>query len=443
MKITIIGTGYVGLVTGACLSELGHKVTCIDKDKENINNLTNLKIPFYEKGLKNLIKKNYSKDRIKFSTKLSESFKDSKVIIIAVGTPFKKNVDLRYIRESTREVGNLLSQKLNNYKVICIKSTVEPGTTAKIVKKILEKESKKSCFSDFGLSMNPEFLAEGSAIKDFMFPDRIVIGSEDNKTKKIMHQMYSKFKHLDFIDTNLNTAELIKYTSNSYFAMNISFANEISKLSNLFKNVDVIDILKGLHLDKRLSPIKNNKRISPGLVSFLHPGIGFGGSCFPKDIKTITSFAKRNNVTTPLLNSIITINKNQYLKLFIAAEKNIKNYKNKKISVLGLSFKPGTTDVRESPSFNIIKHLINKGAKVCAHDPMAIDEFSKKYKHKNLIFEKRLDCILKFSKIIFLLTSWPEYKTFIKKNKNKDIILVDGRRFISKDNVKSYCGIGI
>lgn len=443
MKVSIIGSGYVGLVTAACFSDIGHIVTCVDKNKTIVDQLKSSRVHFYEKGLSKMIKKNVKSKNLEFSSSLKSSYFNSDIIMIAVGTPFKENsIDLSYIKSCAKEVALLLKHD-KKFRVICVKSTVVPGTTLDFIKKIIEKNSGKKFKKDFGLASNPEFLAEGTAVKDFQNPDRVVIGIEDIKSKEKMAKLYLKYGNTDKIFTNINTAEFIKYVSNFYLAMNISFSNEISNLTNAISNVDVLDVLKGLHLDKRLSPIIKNKRLSPGLMNFIHPGVGFGGSCFPKDLKALYSFSKKNKLKSKLLKSVIDINDKQFLEIFSIAKKRIKTFKNKKILVLGLSFKPQTSDVRESPSIKIIKKLISLGARVCAHDPKAINEFKKVYTNKNLSFEKNLEKAINFSNIVFLLTSWPEYQEFLEMNSKKNTILFDGRRFIQKNLLKNYYGIGL
>ena len=443
MKVSIIGSGYVGLVTAACFSDIGHNVTCIDNNEKIVGQLKNSKVHFYEKGLSKIIKKNVQSKNIEFSSSLKSSYFNSEIIMIAVGTPYKKNgIDLSYIKNCAKEIGLLIKHD-KKFRVICVKSTVVPGTTMNFIKNIIEKNSGKKFKKDFGLASNPEFLAEGTALKDSQNPDRIVIGIEDAKSKEKMNKLYLKYRNIDKIFTNINTAEFIKYVSNYYLAMNISFSNEISNLTNTVSDVDVLDVLNGMQLDKRLSPIIKNKRLSPGLMNFIHPGVGFGGSCFPKDLKALYSFSKEKKFKSRLLKSVIDINNKQFMEIISLAKKQIKTFKNKKILVLGLSFKPQTSDVRESPSINIIKKIISLGAEVCAHDPKAIDEFKKVYTNKNLYFERNLDKAKNFSNIIFLITSWPEYKVFLKKNSKKNIILFDGRRYIKKNLIKNYNGIGL
>lgn len=449
MKITIVGTGYVGLITGISLAEAGNKVICIDNDKNKISIINQGQAPFYEPGMDKYLKKVLKIGNLSATENLTAAVLKSDVTIIAVGTPTVNNkIDLSFIKKASEQIGKAL-EKTKKYHVVAVKSTVLPGVTEKIVKPILEKYSNKKV-GEFGLCMNPEFLREGCAIEDALNPDRIVIGQIDDKSGKEFAKIYTKVS-TPKIFTNLWTAEMIKYTANSLFATLISFSNEIARIAESTGKVDVVDVWKGVHLDKRLSPISNNIRIKPGFLSYLSSGCGFGGSCFPKDIRALASFAKDSGNKAKLIESVININNTQPHRMILLLKKALgKDLKGKKIAVLGLSFKPDTDDIRESAAFPIIKDLILGEAKVFAHDPMA---------YKNGIPDQLKDLSIKLTisineaidnaDAVILVTSWEEYRKLTPeffKQKMKQPVVIDGRRIYDKisflDAGINYKGIG-
>ncbi|MDP2684893.1 MAG: UDP-glucose/GDP-mannose dehydrogenase family protein [bacterium] len=433
MKISIVGTGYVGLVTGISLSYLGHQVDCIDSDKNKVSKINQGISPFYEPGLDEILKKLLKKN-LSAAVDLEKSVMESDVIIIAVGTPTVKNkrsfsskkIDLSFIEKSAEQIGEAMS-KTNKYQVIAVKSTVLPGVSEKVVKPILEKYSQKKAGKDFGLCMNPEFLREGSALEDALNPDRIVIGQIDEKSGQEFAKIYSKAK-APKIFTNLWTAELIKYAANTLFATLISYANEIARISEDTGRIDVLDVWRGVHLDRRLSPMNGNTRIKPGVLNYILSGCGFGGSCFPKDIEALASFAKDQGVGASLIQSVIDINKTQPHRVILLLKKALgENLKDKNIAILGLSFKPNTDDTRQSPALPIIEELISEGAKIIIHDPMArsID-----YPMASTIEEA-----IKQSDAVILVTAWGEYGKLTPQffNENmKQPIVIDTRRIYDK-----------
>lgn len=451
MKISIVGTGYVGLVTGLSLAVLGHKVICVDNDQNKISKINKGHSPFYEPGMDKLLKKDVAKKSLQVTDNLERSILESSVTIIAVGTPTTNNkIDLSYIETATKQIGKALA-KSKKYHVIAVKSTVLPGVTEDFVKPILEKYSKKKVGNNFGLCMNPEFLREGSAIEDALHPDRIVIGQIDEKSGKEFAKIYSKVS-VPKIFTNLWTAELTKYAANSLFATLISFSNEISRIAESTNKVDVLDIWKGVHLDKRLIPYVGKKQIRPGVLSYIFSGCGFGGSCFPKDVKALASFAKQNNIDAKLIESVIDINKTQPHRLIMHLKKALgNNLKDKKIAVLGLTFKPKTDDIRESAAFPVIEKLISEGAKVVGHDPMAYKKNTpKQLANLNIVLAKTVDEAVKNAEAAIVVTGWNEYikltPKFFKQNM-KQAIVIDGRRIYDKNSFISkgviYKGIGL
>ncbi|MDC3171599.1 UDP-glucose/GDP-mannose dehydrogenase family protein [Pelagibacteraceae bacterium] len=445
MKISIIGTGYVGLVTGLCLSEIGHDVICVDKEISKIKKINNCVPIIHENGITRLLKKNINKNFIA-TNNLSKAVKNSSISIIAVGTPFRNNkIDIKYVKIAAKQIGRAIKEK-KEFHVIVVKSTVVPGTTDKIIKKIVEKESGMKVGLDFGLSMNPEFLREGEAVNDFMYPDRIIIGSSDVQTERILVKMYNLFKGVKIIKTNNQTAELIKYTSNSLLASLISFSNEISNLSERIGGIDIKDVMNGIYYDKRISPfIGSNKRVFPPIISYLESGCGFGGSCFPKDVKALISQGEMFNLDMSLLKAVININENQPKKMIDILKRNFKSLENIKVAILGLAFKPETNDVRESPSLKVIKNLNKYNVSINAYDPVAKNEAKKNITNKKITYKNNLKAAIKNVDAILIMTKWREFSdipNIIKKN-NPDVLIIDGRRIIKPSTVSNYVGIGL
>ena len=379
MKISVIGTGYVGLVSGVCFAEIGHNVICVDKDKTKVDQINLGKSPIYEEGLSELLTKHINSN-LHATTNLQTAVMETSLTIIAVGTPYDGNaIDLQYIEQVSKEIGEILKDK-KTYHVVVVKSTVVPGTTDEIVLPLLEKYSEKKAGLDFGVGMNPEFLREGTAIADFMQPDRIVLGGIDNESQNKLDEAYAPFFDTDKLKTDNKTAEMIKYTSNSLLATLISFSNEIGNLCASLGDMDALEVMRGVHLDKRISPIlKNGQRISPSITSYLEAGCGFGGSCFPKDVKALISHGINAGEKMQLLSSVININNDQPKKVLNLLSKHYPELENKKIAILGLAFKPGTNDMRESPAIPIVNDLLYKKAIITAYDPVAQEEAKKIY----------------------------------------------------------------
>ena len=431
MKLCMIGTGYVGLVSGVCFSDLGNDVICVDKDKRKINGLKKGIIPIYEPGLKELVLKNYNNKRLKFSTDLEDSIKKSDVIFLCVGTPTKKNgngADLSQIFSAAKEI----SKSINKFKIIITKSTV-PVTTGDEIEKILSKKVKKNKFS---VVSNPEFLREGEAIRDFVYPDRVVIGSNDKKSKMILKNLYAPLisKGAKFISTNRRAAELIKYAANAFLATKITFINEIANLCEK-TNIDVEDISIGIGLDKRIGS------------RFLRAGPAYGGSCFPKDTKAIITTADKFKTDLSVIKSVIKSNSLRS-KLLLKKISEILNQriKNKKICFLGVTFKANTDDMRDSSSLEMIPYLSKNGAKIKYYDPTGIKkEFDK---IKNVSFSKSISYAVKDSDLVILHTEWNDFKSinFKKLSKSKNLKIYDLRNIFSPDKIKAqgfkYFGIG-
>ena len=431
MKLCMIGTGYVGLVSGVCFSDLGNEVICVDNNQIKINSLKQGKIPIYEPGLEELVLKNFKNKSLKFSTNLEESVKKSDIIFICVGTPTKKNgqaADLKQIYNVTREIGN----SINKFKIIVTKSTV-PVATGDEIEKILKRKNKLNKFS---VVSNPEFLREGEAIRDFTFPDRVVVGSNDKKSNKILKLLYSPLisKGAQYLNTSRRGAELIKYASNAFLATKITFINE---LANLCEKVDVNveDISIGMGLDKRIGS------------RFLRAGPAYGGSCFPKDTKAIINTADKFKADLTVIKTVIKSNENRSKLLLNRIYKLLNNnVKNKKICFLGVTFKANTDDMRDSTSLTIIPILNKKGAKIKYYDPTGYKKEFKKY--KNVSFTNSIQLAVQNSDLIIIHTEWNEFKSinFKKILKNKRTIIFDMRNIYSFNKIKDqgfkYVSIG-
>lgn len=358
MKICVVGTGYVGLVTGACLADFGMMVVGVDKVADKIEALQQGEIPIYEPGLKTLVRKNMDEGRLRFTTDLGPAIEDARAIFIAVGTPSRLDgsADLTFIREVAASIGT----HLTGYKVIVTKSTVPIGT-GQMIREIVETESQHD--QAFAVVSNPEFLREGSAIEDFMVPDRVVIGSDEPRAIDIMLDIYSPLRVADvpFVITNVETAELIKYASNGFLATKISFINEVARLSEIL-GADVEIVARGMGLDERIGP------------KFLHPGPGFGGSCFPKDARAVAQIARDKGIEFEIMEAVLRVNEGTKVRMVEKVSKAFAGLEDKTVCILGLSFKPETDDIRESPALEIVDHLLAAGAKVRVFDPAAMPE---------------------------------------------------------------------
>ncbi len=397
MKISIIGTGYVGLVSGTCFAEFGMNVTCVDKDIKKINNLKKGIIPIYEPGLESLVKKNIDEKRLAFNTNLSEGIKGSEAIFIAVGTPSRRgdgHADLTYVYKVAEEI----SKYLDHYAVIVNKSTVPVGT-GKRVHDIIRKNNRNI---DFDVASNPEFLREGSAINDFMRPDRVVIGCDSSKAKKILSELYRPLYLLEtpIIFTKRETAELIKYAANSFLATKITFINEISDLCEKV-GANVNDVSTGIGLDGRIGK------------KFLHPGPGYGGSCFPKDTLALVKTAQDYKSKLGLVEHVVKSNNKRKINIYKKVKKACLNkLKGKKITILGLTFKPNTDDMRDSPSLDLIPSLIKEGAKLKLFDPEGMSEAKELFKKNNKEISWCNDSYsaMKGSDALVILTEWNQFR---------------------------------
>ena len=446
MKISIIGTGYVGLVSGVCLAEMGHQTICIDIDKGKIDTINRGKSPFFERGLDDLLGKNLGV-RFTATTNLAKAILETDVTMIAVGTPFDgKSIDLSFIREVSKNIGTVLRDK-SSYHLVVVKSTVVPGTTDGVVLPLLERFSGKKAGPDFGVGMNPEFLTEGEAIGDFMEPDRIVLGGIDKRSLDLLQDIYSGFKDVAMVRTNNKTAEMIKYTSNALLATMISFSNEIGNLCATLGGVDVVDVLRGVHLSQYISlKLPDGKTVAPSIKGFLGAGCGFGGSCLPKDVKALIVHGENAGNPMPLLNAVIAINRGQYRKVLDLLKKHFPSLRSKRISVLGLSFRPDTSDMRESPAIPIINELLAEGAAVKAYDPVANAEGMRVFGADTKIqFCGSLEEAVRDVDAAILVTRWEEFRRIpeLLRGMARPPVFVDGRRMLEKTLFPNYEGIGL
>ncbi len=436
MKISVVGSGYVGLVSGACLSDVGHIVTCVDNNKDKIDMLNRGEMPIFEKGLKELVLNNVEDNRLFFTTDIKKATEDAQVIFIAVGTPPDEDgsADLQYVLAVAKDIGNYM----NGYKVVVDKSTVPVGTADYVKSTISDVLKNRKADYKFDVVSNPEFLKEGVAIDDFMKPDRVVIGTDSERAKNLMHEVYSAFtiQHDRIIFMGIRSAEMTKYAANAMLATKISFMNEISRLCEE-ANADVEDVRTGIGSDHRIG------------YSFIYPGIGYGGSCFPKDVKALINIAHKHNSTAKILEAVEEVNDEQKL---IMVNKIVKHFgedlKDKVFALWGLSFKPMTDDMREAPSRVIIRELMKRGAKIQAYDPEAMKESQRIFGDNQNIkyFDDQYDA-LKEANALVLITEWRQFRMpdFERVHSLlKEEIIFDGRNQYEPNQMKEsgftyYC----
>jgi len=428
MKISIVGTGYVGLCTSVGFAEKGYEVICVGRTEEKVNKINNGVPPIYEPGLDDYLKKALENKKFEATLDLNRAIKNSDASFICVGTPSRDDgsIDLGDIKKVSENIGEVL-RETNNYHVVVVKSTVTPETTEKVVIPALESKSGKKAGRDFGVCMNPEFLREGVALKDFLEPDRIVVGEYDKKSGDVLEGIYSVFG-APVLRTALKAAETIKYANNAFLATKISFSNEIGNICKKL-GIDVYDVLKGVGMDHRISPY------------FFNAGAGWGGSCFPKDVSALVAKAKELGYEPKLLQEVIDINKKQKVRIVEQLGSRIGDLKDKRVALLGLSFKPDTDDIREASSIAIISALKEKGAMVSAYDPQAMELM--KQIHPDIAYSENPQEALKDSDACLVVTEWDEFKKLTEKDfglmKNK--VIIEGRKVLDKNNVKDFDGI--
>ncbi|MFQ5794076.1 MAG: UDP-glucose dehydrogenase family protein [Candidatus Bipolaricaulia bacterium] len=431
MRITVVGTGYVGLVVGTCLSDSGHDVICVDNDEAKIRQLNDGDVPIYEPGLKELIDRNVRENRLRFTTDLTEGVQHALLIFIAVGTPIGADgsVDLSRVFEVADGIG----KAMNGYKIVVDKSTVPVGTAERIREIIIQHTDQ-----EFDVASNPEFLKEGMAVQDFMKPDRVIIGTDDVRVAELMKELYASFVRTEnpIIVMDIRSAEMTKYAANAMLATKISFMNEMANLCERL-GADVEQVRKGLGADKRIG------------YSFLFPGVGYGGSCLGKDIKTLIDTGKQQDYEPQILAAVDRTNEAQKLNLFQKIHDHFGgDLRGKRIAVWGLSFKPGTNDMRDAPSITIIERLLDHGAEVRAHDPKAQDVAKRIFADRIVCFDDYYRCV-EGAEALVLITEWNEFRNpdfgRIKAKMNASVVF-DGRNIYSPSRLRelgfTYYGIG-
>lgn len=427
MNIAIVGAGYVGLVTGACFSEMGINVTCVDVDSVKIQKLNQGIIPIYEPGLEDMVIKNFKAGRLKFTTDLTACLGEIEALFNAVGTPPDEDgsADLRYVLDVAHTVG----KNINKYLLVVTKSTVPVGTAAKVKAVIKEELDKRGVSIPFDVASNPEFLKEGTAIKDFMGPDRVVVGTESEKAKNLMERLYKPFtlNHYRMIFTDIPSAEMIKYAANAMLATRISFINDIANLCQLV-GADVNMVRSGIGSDSRIGS------------KFLYPGCGYGGSCFPKDVKALIKTAAQNGYEMQVLKAVEAVNENQKSILFKKLQKIFNNdFTGKTVALWGLAFKPETDDMREAPSLILIDLLLKAGCHIRVYDPVAMNEGKRRLGDRVIYARDMYDTVLDADALL-LLTEWKEFRLpawEVLKKVMKNPVIVDGRNIYDKNELRA------
>ncbi len=436
MKLTFLGTGYVGLGSGACMAEIGHEVICADVDKEKIARLKKGVIPIYEIGLEEIVERNVKEGRLAFTTDLKEAIQASEVVFMAVGTPEDKltgQADLQYVFSAAEAFG----KHLNGFKIFVDKSTVPVGTAEK-VEEIIKTASKGK--HSFEVVSNPEFLREGAAVKDFLNPDRVIVGAKSAKAKKLMEQVYRPIirSGRPLVVTDVRSAEIIKYAANAFLAMKITFINEVANFCEVAGG-NVKEVAKGIGYDNRIG----NR--------FLYAGIGYGGSCFPKDVKALIETGREYNSLFHIIETVDDVNKRMRIKPFVKLKEIFGDkLKDKKIAVWGLAFKPRTDDIREAAAIENIQLFLEEGARVQAFDPVAMENATRQFKHKSLVYAKKALDALKDADALVICTEWDEFRVAdysdLKRLMKGDVIY-DGRNVLERSEAEAagftYYGVGV
>lgn len=449
MRITIIGTGYVGLTTGVGLASVGHHVTCVDIVPERVEAINAGRSPFYEPGLDALLAEARGSGRLDATADLAPAVAASEVTLITVGTPQRDDgIDLSYIAEAARQTGAALRDS-DRYHVVAVRSTVVPGTTDTLVRTLLEETSGRRAGEGFGLCMNPEFMREGSAVDDFKRPDRVVIGQWDERSGETLARVYESFD-CPKVFTTLRNAEMIKYAANSLLATLISFSNEIAALCEATPGTDVELVMKGVHLDRRLTVNAGGERVHPEIVSFLRAGCGYGGSCFPKDVNALRDYARGRGVEPRILDAVVETNEGRPAQVVGLAERALGRLDGAAVAVLGLAFKPDTDDLRESPALTVIRLLTERGASVRAYDPVLETEpDALRAAGGDVHFCRSLGDALRGADAAFVITSWREFAEAdwaALAGLMRRQVVVDGRNFLRgvrwPESV-TYLGVGV
>ena len=449
MRVAVIGSGYVGVVTGACLAAKGHDVTCLDTRQEVVDHLNRGEPHIHEAGLPSLLGKAVADGVFRAELMSPERLFGADIVLVAVGTPTTDGgrIDLTQIEDASRSVGAYL-RGTPGFLSVVVKSTVVPGTTDTFVRGIIESESGLRV-GEFGLGMNPEFLREGNGVADFMEPDRIVLGHEDTETLRCLRELYMPWD-CEKLEVNSRTAEMIKYANNCLLATQISAVNELANIAAAIGSVDIVDVMQGVYLDGRWNPVlPGGKRVSPGVLTYLAPGCGFGGSCFPKDVQAMRGAAEDAGVTPHLLEAVLEINRAQPLQVVGLLERGLGDLSGKRILLLGLAFKPGTDDVRESVSLRIIESLDQAAAEVVLHDPVASRNCQRLYpvsKRRRYVSDWRDE--VPAADAVVVATRWDDYFDLVRQTDLNHAlngkVLVDARRMFAAEQFPDaqYLAIG-
>jgi|EndMetStandDraft_7_1072992.scaffolds.fasta_scaffold00525_4 UDPglucose 6-dehydrogenase/GDP-mannose 6-dehydrogenase len=441
MRIAVVGTGYVGLVSGACFAELGHDVVCVDTDRDKVAKIQSGVPPIHERDLPQLVRRHIGR-RLRATLDLTEAVTSSDMSLIAVGTPLRDGkIDLSFVRAVAEQIGTALKE-IRHYHVVVVKSTVVPGTTEKTVLPILEAASGKKAGYDFGVGMNPEFLTEGEAVSDFLRPDRIVLGGIDDRSIDAMAEAYRQFDSVPVVRTNPRSAEMIKYASNTLLATMISLSNELANLSAEVGEIDVPTVMEGVHLSRYLTSEDGQ---TAQLASFLYPGCGYGGSCLPKDTKALVSQGMELGVPMRVLEAVDHVNRAQPERMLDLLRRQFPELVGLRVGVLGLAFRPGTDDMRESPAIPIIHKLVSEGVEVRAYDPIATESASAVFTGLNIKLCEDMAEAVQDVDAVLLITRWDEFAQLPALIARQPVppLLVDGRRMIAPVSVPNYSGIGL
>jgi UDPglucose 6-dehydrogenase len=442
MKISVVGTGYVGLVSGACLAEHGHDVVCVDLDQSKVDAINEGRAPIHEEGLPELLARVVGK-KLRASRDLASAVRDSEITFIAVGTPAAGGkIDLTYVEKAAAEIGAALATK-STFHTVVVKSTVVPGTTDGPVRIAIEKASGRKAGEGFGLGMNPEFLTEGQAVEDFLQPDRIAIGGIDDRSRAVIAKVYEGFPDsVPRVMTNARTAEMIKYASNSVLATLISFSNEIGRLCSAVGDIDVAEVMRGVHEAAYFTVRRPDGPVRAPITGFLDAGCGYGGSCLPKDVTALVGQGRSFGLEMPLLASVLEINRTQPEELMKLVRAHFPSMRGVKTTVLGLAFKQGTDDIRESPAFPILRALRAEGAIVTAYDPIA-----RPTGHPDMAGVTQVDTLeaaLAGAEVVIHVTKWAEFEQLgaILRRLGRTPLVVDGRRNLRPAEFERYEGVG-
>jgi UDPglucose 6-dehydrogenase len=443
MRVAIVGTGYVGLVTAVGLAELGHTVVCIDVDERKVDALSRGEPPIFERGLEPLLRRHLG-TRLRATTDLFGAVQASEMTFICVGTPSRPDgsIDLSFVQQAAEQVGAALAT-VTGFHAVVVKSTVVPGTSDQVVRPACERTSGKRAGVDFGVGVNPEFLTEGQAVDDFLRPDRIVIGGDD-RTVGALRDLYAGFEGVPVVQTNAPTAEMIKYASNAMLATAISFSNEIANLSSAIGGIDTVQVMRGVHLSRYLTtPQGDGTSVTAPLSSFYEAGCGYGGSCLPKDVAALAATGRQVGSRLALLEAVADINDHQPARLVDLLSRELGTLQGRRVTVLGLAFKPDTDDVRSSPAFPLLRLLREAGAEVTAHDPVvgpeALDGAG------DVTYVADLADAIKQADAVVIVTRWDHYRRLpeLIGQLEPPPLVVDGRRMLDKSSVPRYTGIGL